>query len=242
MTFDKNNVAMIAIGALIVGGLAGAVIGNEMGDGGWGERDRMWGDKDGMGMMDQGKTTRDNSEQRSGNKENGMMGGGHMMPDGTMMGGDMGSGSMGMGMMVASEQEFIMGMIPHHEEAIATAKEVIARGGSTPEIKTLAENIVKAQEAEVVQMKGWYKTWYGKDYVTDGKYTPMMRPLANLSGAALDKVFLTDMVKHHMMAIMMAKSVDAHLEHDEIKTLSNNIKTSQSVEIATMQNLLKTLN
>lgn len=236
MTFDKNNVAMIAVGALIVGGLAGATIGNEMGDGGRGERDGMWGDKDGMGMMDQGKTTRDNSEQRSADKQNGMMGGRHMMPDGTMMVSD------SMGMMVTSEREFIMGMIPHHEEAVTTAKEVIARGGSTPEIKTLAENIVKAQEAEISSMKEWYKNWYGTEYVADGKYKSMMRPLATLSGAELDKVFLTDMVKHHMMAIMMAKSVDAHLEHDEIKTLSNNIKISQSAEIVTMQNLLKTLN
>lgn len=161
-----------------------------------------------------------------------------MMPDGTMMGGD----GMGMGMMVQSEQEFIMGMIPHHEEAISTAKEVIARGGNTPEIKTLAENIVKAQEVEVAQMKDWYKSWYGKDYVADGEYKPMMRPLSDLSGAALDKVFLSDMIMHHKMAIMMAQSVDAHIEHTEIKTLSSNIKTSQSAEIMQMQNLLKTLN
>ena len=224
---------MIAAGTGIAGLLIGFVA-SSFGERGWNDNHDMMGrDDDRGGMMGDKKEKIKSDESMSGM-------GGHMMSDGTMMGGEMDGMTMG-SMMVASEREFIVGMIPHHEEAITTAKEVIARGGSTPEIKTLAENIVKAQEAEVTQMKGWYKTWYGKDYVADGKYTPMMRPLSNLSGAALDKVFLTDMVKHHMMAIMMAKSVDAHIEHDEIKTLSTNIKTSQSAEIETMQNLLKTL-
>lgn len=230
----NNKVAMIAVGAGIVGLLVGLAASSF-------DRDER-GDKYGHDMMGSGDYDNkggmmDSRGKESQDNRSGMMGGAHMMPDGTMMGGD----GMGMGMMVASEQEFIMGMIPHHEEAIETAKEVIARGGSTPEIKMLAENIVKAQESEVAQMKDWYKNWYGKDYVADGKYKPMMRQLDNLSGAALDKVFLSDMIMHHQMAIMMAKSVDAHIEHSEIKTLSTNIKTTQSAEIETMQNLLKTL-
>ncbi len=230
---DKNKVVMIAVGAGIAGLLIGLAAGSF-------DRDER-GDKYGHEMMGRGDDMggmMDGQDKESQSNNSGMMGGGHMMPDGTMMGGD----GMGMGMMVQSEQEFIMGMIPHHEEAISTAKEVIARGGNTPEIKTLAENIVKAQEVEVAQMKDWYKSWYGKDYVADGEYKPMMRPLSDLSGAALDKVFLSDMIMHHKMAIMMAQSVDAHIEHTEIKTLSSNIKTSQSAEIMQMQNLLKTLN
>jgi uncharacterized protein (DUF305 family) len=155
---------------------------------------------------------------------------------------DMGMGNMhGMQMMVESEREFLQGMIPHHEEAVATAKEVVARGGSTPEIKTLAENIITAQEKEIADMKTWFKNWYGVDYTADGKYQPMMRPLTDLSGADLDKVFLNDMIMHHMGAIMMANSVTPHIEHPEMATLVGNIKTTQSAEITQMQNLLKTL-
>jgi uncharacterized protein (DUF305 family) len=222
---DKNKVVMIAVGA----GIAGLLIGlaadsfDHGGRGGYGHDMKYRGDDKG-GMMD-----RQNGYDGDAN-DVGMMGMDHSM---------MGHGT---GMMVASEREFIMGMIPHHEEAIATAKQVIERGGSTPEIKTLAENIVKAQEAEVAQMKDWYKNWYGEEYVADGKYKPMMRPLESLSGVGLDKVFLTDMIMHHKMAVMMAQSVDAHIEHNEMKTLSTNIKTTQTAEIELMQNLLKTLN
>ncbi len=221
---DKNKVAMIAVGAGIFGLLIG-LASNSFEHGGRGDygHDMKHRDDDKGGM-------------REGRGEYGDI----REPAGMM---EMDHSQMDHGtMMVGSEREFIMGMIPHHEEAIESAKEVLARGGSTQEIKTLAENIVKAQEAEVAQMKEWYKNWYGTDYVADGKYKPMMRSTADLSGAELDQVFLTDMIMHHQMAIMMSQSVDAHIEHDEIKNLSNNIKTTQTAEIETMQNLFNALN
>lgn len=151
-----------------------------------------------------------------------------------MMGGDH---SMHGDMVVKSEREFIEHMIPHHEEAITTANEVLARGGSTPEIKALAEAIVAAQTKEVADMKVWYQAWYVTEYKATNTYKPMMRPLGGLSGAELDKVFLEDMVHHHMGAIMMTNSVAAHIEHDEMRNLAANIIRSQSDEIETMQRL-----
>lgn len=173
----------------------------------------------------------------------------HRMPDGSMMsntGAPVPTGSMGMMdhmsmMMVSSEREFIEGMIPHHQEAVDTAKEVIERGGSTPEIKQLVEDIVVAQEAEIAEMKQWYEDWYGEPYADTGEYMEMMRELENLSGAELDRVFLEDMIGHHMGAIMMAQSVQPHIEHDEIATLTQNIVVTQSAEIAQMRQTLRSL-
>ncbi len=145
-------------------------------------------------------------------------------------------------MMVKSEREFLKGMIPHHQEAVDTAKEVIARGGSTPEIKKLAEDIIAAQEKEIAMMKEWYQAWYGEAYVADPKdYKPMMRDLSTLRGAALDKVFLEDMVMHHMGAIMMAQSVQPYLENQEITDLTKAIMETQTAEIELMRQMLKTL-
>jgi uncharacterized protein (DUF305 family) len=169
----------------------------------------------------------------------------HRMPDGTLMG-NASSGNTNqmdhmMAMMVSSEQEFIEEMIPHHQEAVDTAKEVIARGGTTPAIKQLVENIVVAQEAEIAKMKQWYKDWYGKLYTDNGEYAPMMRELKNLSGAELDRVFLEDMIGHHMGAIMMARSVQPYVEHDEIAELTQAIVSTQSAEIAQMRQMLRGL-
>lgn len=176
----------------------------------------------------------------------------HRMPDGTLMGNptgnptskDSGMGMMGGmdhgAMMVKSEREFLEGMLPHHQEAIDTAKEVMARGGSTPEIKKLAQDIVVAQEKEITMMKGWYQSWYGTAYVADPKaYKPMMRDLSKLSGAALDKVFLEDMVMHHMGAVMMAQSVKPYISHKEITELAKAIIESQTKEITFMKLLLE---
>jgi uncharacterized protein (DUF305 family) len=140
--------------------------------------------------------------------------------------------------MVKSEREFIEHMIPHHEEAIVTAREVLARGGSTPEMRTLAENIISAQEREIAAMKAWHEAWYGTPYVDLGTYKPMMRDLSLLSGAELDKVFLEDMIHHHMGAIMMARSVAPFIEREETRTLTETIIKTQSAEIETMRTLL----
>lgn len=170
----------------------------------------------------------------------------HRMPDGSMMSNGAGD-AMQMGamdhsmMMVKSEREFLEGMIPHHQEAVDTAKEVVARGGSTAEIKKLAEDIIVAQEAEIASMKGWYEVWYGIPYTANNFYKPMMRDLSGLEGAALDRAFLEDMVMHHMGAIMMAQSVGAHIEHSEIQTLAETIVRTQSNEITYMRQLLEGL-
>ncbi len=181
-------------------------------------------------------------------EDHGTMMGTHRMPDGSLMSndGDMGMGQMNgmdhmMVMMVSSEREFIEEMIPHHQEAVDTAKEVIARGGTTPVIKQLVENIVVAQECEIADMKQWYRDWYGVDYAVNGEYMPMMRDLSQLSGETLDRTFLEDMIMHHMGAIMMAQSVQPYIEHSEIETLTRAIVTTQSAEIQQMRAMLRGL-
>jgi uncharacterized protein (DUF305 family) len=49
-------------------------------------------------------------------------------------------------------------MIPHHEGALAMAKDALSKG-SNEEIKSLARQIVEAQEAEIAQMKKWQESW-----------------------------------------------------------------------------------
>jgi len=45
-------------------------------------------------------------------------------------------------------------MIPHHQGAIDMAKIVLAFGAD-PEIKQLANGIIKAQESEIALMREW---------------------------------------------------------------------------------------
>ena len=183
-------------------------------------------------------------------KQDAVPAGMHRMPDGTLMGNPtsptnpsmMGGMDHSM-MMVKSEREFLEGMIPHHQEAVDTSKEVIARGGSTPDIKKLAQDIISAQEKEIAMMKGWYQDWYRAEYAANPKdYKPMMRDLSKLSGSSLDKVFLEDMIQHHMGALMMAESVQPYIENQEITDLTKAITKTQTAEITLMKKLISTLN
>lgn len=53
---------------------------------------------------------------------------------------------------------FVEMMIPHHAGATTMAKEALTKADHQ-ELKTLAGNIIKEQEAEITQMKVWQSEW-----------------------------------------------------------------------------------
>jgi uncharacterized protein (DUF305 family) len=62
---------------------------------------------------------------------------------------------------VPYEQRFLDAMIDHHEGAIAMAESVL-ESSERPEIRTMAEAIIAAQEGEIEQMRGWLQEWFGE--------------------------------------------------------------------------------
>ena len=53
---------------------------------------------------------------------------------------------------------FLDMMTPHHAGATTMAKEALTKAENA-ELKTLANNIIKEQEAEITQMKVWKSEW-----------------------------------------------------------------------------------
>ncbi|MGI8469962.1 MAG: DUF305 domain-containing protein, partial [Pyrinomonadaceae bacterium] len=56
---------------------------------------------------------------------------------------------------------FLDMMTPHHAGAVTMSKEALTKA-EHPEIKTLANQIIKSQEAEIAQMNAWKTAWSKK--------------------------------------------------------------------------------
>jgi uncharacterized protein (DUF305 family) len=57
------------------------------------------------------------------------------------------------------DREFIRQMIPHHRMAVMLSQ-MAANKANKPEIRNLAQSIMKNQTAEINQMVQWYQAWY----------------------------------------------------------------------------------
>lgn len=149
--------------------------------------------------------------------------------------------AMDHGAMVKTERDFLTGMVPHHQEAVDTATRLLQKS-TDPVLREFLNNVVRDQSAEIVQMKSWYKNWYGEDYRDTGSYAPMMRAVESSTAVAqYEAIWLADMVGHHQGALQMAEAVlRIPGIHSETRTLADNIIRTQTAEIQTMQNMQKT--
>lgn len=86
-----------------------------------------------------------------GSGSGGMMGGGMM---GGMMGGD------------TSDHMFLRMMIPHHQIAIDMSRDALAQA-QHPLLKGLARSIIRDQSAQITEMEGYLKAWYGETSMRD---------------------------------------------------------------------------
>lgn len=152
-----------------------------------------------------------------------------------------GSGGMmfgGMhGVRAASEDVYLAEMVAHHEEAVAAARQL--QRSPRAEMREFGDAIVVSQSAQIDQMQQWLADWY-PDRDERADYRPMMRDLTSLSGDRLDRVFLQDMIWHHMAAVMMSQQLLVRgAEHAEVEALAEDIRDEQHDEIFQMQHWLR---
>ncbi|MCZ3387227.1 MAG: DUF305 domain-containing protein [Actinomycetia bacterium] len=150
-----------------------------------------------------------------------------------------GSGAMAHvhGSRVASEYDYLSEMVAHHEEAVVAAREL--ERSERPEMRAFGDSIVESQTAQIDQMQHWLDDWY-PDRSGQVDYQTMTRDLTGLSGDELDRVFLEDMVGHHMAAVMMSQQLLARgvADHAQVDELARTIRDDQHAEIFEMQQWL----
>jgi uncharacterized protein (DUF305 family) len=139
-----------------------------------------------------------------------------------------------------SEQMFLIEMIPHHQEAVDTSKEILATT-QNEHLKDLAQRIVDAQEKEIVMMQNWTAMWYPEKNYT-AAYQNMMPPLQEYSGKEKDMAYLQGMTHHHMMAVVMAQDVLKLNPRSEVADFARHIISVQQQEMQEMSQITRELN
>ncbi len=142
--------------------------------------------------------------------------------------------------------DFVQGMVPHHQGAIDMAK-VVLQYGKDPEVKKLAEAVVKAQEGEIAFMKDWLaKADQAALPVTpdstkanEQAMAVMMKNMMVPYSGDADVDFLKGMVPHHQGAIDMAKVALQFAKDPRLLKLAGDIVTAQEGEITFMTDWLK---
>ncbi len=145
---------------------------------------------------------------------------------------------------------FIDAMTPHHQGGVDMAK-VALHKSQRPQIEKLANDIIKAQNKEIAELKQWRQAWYPQagekplaydaqmghmmEMSSDQMKSMMMSMDLGAADAQFDLRFINAMIPHHEGAVTMAQDALSKSKRPEIKKLAQDIITSQQKEIEQMK-------
>jgi uncharacterized protein (DUF305 family) len=138
---------------------------------------------------------------------------------------------------------FLQMMIPHHQQAIDISN-IALKTSKDAELLALAGTIIKAQTAEIIQMKSWLNeagatAEMGHSMGMGGMLDETdLSALSAATGKTFDTLWLKGMIGHHDGAIHMTTMIkDA--SNADIKAFGENVVKDQSAQIVQMQAMLK---
>ena len=139
---------------------------------------------------------------------------------------------------------FLQMMIPHHQQAIDISN-IALKTSEDSELLALASTIIKAQTAEIAQMKSWLKdagasmdmghSMEGMGGMLDDTE---LSALSAATGKTFDSLWLKGMIGHHDGAIHMTTMI-ADASNADIKTFGENVVKDQSAQIVQMNAMLE---
>jgi len=157
-----------------------------------------------------------------------------------------------------ADETFVTMMIPHHQQAIEMADLVLNKEGIDPRVTELAQQVKEAQGPEIERMLAWLGDWgveydpnrnsmEGMDHGSmdmsgDGMMTADdMSALENADGAEASRLFLDQMIVHHVGAVDMARAALQDGQHPDVLELAQQVVDDQTAEISVMEELLTQL-
>lgn len=149
------------------------------------------------------------------------------------------------------EKDFLANMIPHHQGAINSSK-LLLEYSSDKKLKEIAQNIIKAQEKEIIEFKeildkkAYKETKISKkdyeNFVKDEKdiMKKMMHSMHMVKASKnIEKDFMQAMIHHHQGAVDLSKQILSLSKDDKIRQIAQNIIEKQEKEIQDFKTLLE---
>jgi uncharacterized protein (DUF305 family) len=140
-----------------------------------------------------------------------------------------------------TDAAFIADMTAHHQGAIDMAK-LAQKKADHAEIRTLADDIISAQQREIATMKAVRDDMHAMG-TREGGHMGMSRHAMGMdmdmnaleNATPFDKAFIDAMVPHHQGAIVMARALLNKGEQPALRKMANDIISAQTKEIAQMK-------
>ena len=147
-----------------------------------------------------------------------------------------------------ADRDFAALMKTHHMGAVVMARRVLARG-SDPAIHAMAEKMIADQDKEIKELDAFLS---GNNTTTsaangDAFFKASMDQMKKMNmdmdhSGSIDRQFLQMMIPHHQGGIDMARTYLQHGASDaKLKSIANNIISSQQKEITEMQGMLQSV-
>ena len=136
-------------------------------------------------------------------------------------------------------------MIPHHLQALDMT--ILSANRSMDQwVRDLATKISSSQEPQIRTMKGWLDDWDAEplphDQSLPGSVSRSdLAKLADASGTAFDRLFVTLMIDHHLGAIELAEAELAAGSYGKARDLATSIATTKKAELKEMRKYLAKL-
>ena len=153
----------------------------------------------------------------------------------------------------AFDQLFIDMMVPHHEGALSMAR-IAQERAERPEVRQLAADIWRSQDAEISRMRQWRREWFGSEATPPMNMMPTLGGMASMAGHSgqtmdmaadverlrsasgpFDVAFVDAMIPHHQSAIEAGRLALQQATRPEIKDLALSIIEAQQREIGQMR-------
>jgi uncharacterized protein (DUF305 family) len=146
-------------------------------------------------------------------------------------------------------QQFVTGMIPHHQGAVAMSKILLESGQAESELALLAKEIIEAQSDEKIFLESWLsknpepKPNEEAVEIIQAYQASMMGMMGGMGmhdirDVDINNRFIEGMIPHHQAAIKMAEVLLKYSNDAELRSMSQAVVREQTREITQMQNWL----